>query len=1121
MTPALIGRDHPMGVLRAEIARTADSHGGLALVTGEAGIGKTALVTRAAHEARRRGALVVGGSCWDSDSAPGYWPWVQVLRGLRRGVGEERWAEIESAAGGQLAVLLGEPPSPAGPPAPDRDGDQDRVGDRDGDGDGDQDQGRDPGREDAFAPDREDAFALYDAVTTALVTASQDRPVVVVLDDLHRADSASLQLLEFAAQHAWFERLLLVGAYRDVEVEAADHPLQRLILPLVARATTTVTLTGLGRDDVGALLALTAGREPDAAVMDEVHLRTGGNPFFVEQTARLWCSGSPLSAVAPGVREAVRSRLAQLPPPVYALLTSAAVLGREFHRGVLAGVAAEPLPRVDRLLERAVAARVVVGARSGRFAFAHDLVREALYESLPEPDVRRRHAAVVRALDADPALNARLLPAELARHAYLAGAALERDRRLDLLLAAARDASSRLAGEETLGHYRRALRIAEGSAEGSTEPVPEPEPVPARARANADGPDRGESEPGEPGDPRRAVLIALDLGGELRNYGEEEEAWRYFERAALPARELRDAALLARVAITLHRRGGVPGHEAQTARLLREAHRTLIGGEADPRQLDPAQLAQELTVRSTALARRGEDDDALAFSLWARHDTIWGLGTAAERLVLTDEMAAIARRTGDRDMEVHATAMRWVTLLEQGDPRFHAELRAYVTLAERTGKRRFELGRAIDLSMAASLAGRFDEAEELLAEALEPWRDHAPYGFISAHLDWALKLLRGRFDAADAVAGALAGLGHPYPRLPAALTALERGDTASAVRYLRETEAGADPPFPRVFAPLWLRFRAQTAAASGDEALIDRARAALAPYAGQWMVSLYGCDISGPVDLWLGVLAAASGRADEAVMSLTAARDAADRLGATPWSQRAATALTAALRDRDGSRFSSPTATDAPAPAPVSTEPPAPPPAPVPAARVPSPRAEFRRDGTVWALAFAGRAIHVPDAKGLRDLHTLLGHPGTDLPAGELLAPEGGRVVAAARALGGDAVLDETAKAAYKRRLAELDEEIDGASVRGDTDRAAEGERERRALLDELRRAAGLGGRTRRLGDEAERARKTVTARIRDTLRKLDTLHPELAAHLRASVSTGTTCAYRTDPATPPLTWHL
>ncbi|MFJ2174136.1 ATP-binding protein [Streptomyces sp. NPDC087851] len=1096
MTPALIGRDHPMGVLRAEIARTTDSHGGLALVTGEAGIGKTALVTRAAHEARRLGALVLSGSCWDSESAPGYWPWVQVLRGLRRGVGQERWAEIERAAGGRLAVLLGEPRyvrsthrphatnstnAPKSPRSPNSPNSPNAP--RSSDPPASPNSPNSPN-----SP--QDAFALYDAVTSALVAVSQDRPVVVVLDDLHGADPASLRLLEFAAQQAWFERLLLVGAYRDIEVEAPDHPLRGLILPLVARATTTLTLTGLGRDEVGALLALTTGREPEAAVMDEVHRRTGGNPFFVEQTARLWHSGSPLSTVAPGVSEAVRSRIAQLPPPVSALLTSAAVLGREFHRRVLAAVTAAPVPHVDRLLERAVAARVVVTGQAGRFAFAHDLVREALYAALPEPDVRRRHAEVVRALDGDPALDGQLFPAELARHAYLAGDALECDRRLDALLAAARDAAGRLAGEETLGHYRRALRIAEGTAD-------------RRPEADTDGPEAG------PGDPRRAVLIALDLGGELRNYGEEEEAWRYFERAAAPARALRDAELLARVAITLHRRGGVPGREAQTAGLLREAHRTLIGGGADPQQLDPAQLARELTVRSTALARRERDDDALAFSLWTRHDTIWGLGTAAERLTLTDEMAAIARRTGDHDTEVHATGMRWVTLLEQGDPRFLAELRAYVTLAERTGKRRFQLSSAIDLSMAASLAGRFDEAEELLAKALEPWREHAPYGFISAHLDWALKLLRGRFDAAQAVVGTLDGLGYPYPRLPAALTALERGDTADAVRYLREVEAGADPPFPRVYAPLWLRFRAQTAAASGDEALIARARAALAPYAGQWMVSLYGCDISGPVDLWLGTLDAASGRWDEAVAALTAARDAADRLGAIPWSQRATTALTRAEALR---RHHSPTPVPAQAPAPAPQ---------ADVQRADLQRAEFRRDGAVWALAFAGRSVHVPDAKGLRDLHTLLGHPGADLPAVQLLAPEGGRVVTATRSLGGDAVLDERAKAAYKRRLAELDEEIDRACTHGDPARAAEGERERQALLDELRRAAGLGGRTRRLGDEAERARKTVTARIRDTLRRLDTLHPELAAHLRASVSTGSTCAYRPAPTAPPVDWRL
>ncbi|HET9559673.1 MAG TPA: AAA family ATPase, partial [Actinomycetota bacterium] len=254
---AIIGRDHPAGVLRAEIARAAESHGGLVLITGEAGIGKTTLAGGAAEEARRRGALVLSGSCWGSDSAPGYWPWVQVVRGLRRAATPKQWAAAEAAGGSGLGVLLGEAPAgPAGPASW-------------------------PG------PDPAEAFRVFDAVTSALVAVAQDRPVVVVVDDLHWADPASLRLLEFAAQHTWFERLLLIGTYRDVEVEPAEHPLAPLLLLLVAKAT-TVTLTGLGRDEVGTLITRTVGREPDPELVAEVHRRTGGNPFFVEQTARLW-----------------------------------------------------------------------------------------------------------------------------------------------------------------------------------------------------------------------------------------------------------------------------------------------------------------------------------------------------------------------------------------------------------------------------------------------------------------------------------------------------------------------------------------------------------------------------------------------------------------------------------------------------------------------------------------------------------------------------------------------------------------------------------------------------------------------------------------------------------------
>lgn len=1128
MTPALFGRDHPAGVLRSEIVRATDSHGGLVLVTGEAGIGKTTLVTDAAHEARRRGALVVGGSCWDSDSTPGYWPWVQVLRGLRRSATAAEWAAAQEAADGRLGILLGDPANDgkaAGPSAGDADGDSASGASADG----------------------AEAFGLYDAVTTALVTVSQSRPLVVVLDDLHSADPASLRLLEFAAQHAWFERLLLIGTYRDVEVEAPGHPLQQLILPLVSRASATLTLTGLGRDEVGALMAVTTGREPTPQLVDEVHGRTGGNPFFVEQTARLWHSGSPVSTIPPGVREAVRQRLSLLPDAVVSLLTAAAVLGREFRRQVLAVVHGSPVPQVERLLESAIVARVVVPRPSGSYAFAHDLLRETLYASLGDADTRRRHAAAVRALDAHDGLGDAVRPGDLARHAHLAGEELERDRRIDLLLAAARDASGRLADEEAIGHYRRALALASGEA--GSESAGMPGGTGEAAAGMTDGASEatagmtGGPDGASPGrvpvsDRRRTALICLDLGEQLRHSGETPEGDRLLDRAVDLARELDDPALLARVAITLYRRGTLGGGGAFMVTFLGEAHRKVTGKDGQD-SLSADRLAQELAIHIMALARSGSDDEALAFSLWARHDSVWGLGSAVERLGLTDEMAVVGRRTQNLDMELHATSMRWVALLELGDPAFIDQYRTFIRAAERSELPRFALAVAVDGSLIASLQGRFTEAADALnGEALGmEGEDHEAFGFMGCHLHWSLHLLRGHFAAAEKVLAALPGARYPYPGLLEALTAVEQGDAAPALRLIAE-QSDRPAPYPRAFMPLWLRLLAQTAATTGDRRLITLAEDELTPYTGQWVVSLYGCDIGGPVDLWLGMLAAARDDRDTAVATLTEAAASADRLRARPWAVRARLHLARSLLARaepgdtgrargllaevereaaelglhhlasaatglrtppsttdHGTAIGSPAPVPAPAPVPVA--------APTPAA------AQFRRDGAVWQLRWDGRTVHVPDTKGLRDLHTLLGLPGADVPAVQLLAPEGGSVVIAAGQLGGDPVLDEEAKRRYKDHLDRLDAEIDRAAARGDTQQVEAYDRERQALLDQLRTAAGLGGRSRRLDDRTERARKTVTARIRDTLRKLDSLHPELAAHLRESVTTGTTCAYR------------
>jgi hypothetical protein len=1032
---AFIGRDHPAGVLRAEVDRVRESHGGLVLVTGEAGIGKTTLVTTAADEARRQGALVLFGSCWDSDSVPGLWPWVQVVRALRRAATPEQWARAEEAAGAALAALLGEQ------------------------------SGETP------------EFPVFDAVTSALVAVSQDRPIMVVLDDLHWADPASIKLLAFAAQHAWFERLLMVGTYRDVELEAAGHPLEPLILPLVAKAT-TLTLTGLTADEVGDLIALTGVDRPDPALVAEVHRRTGGNPFFVEQTARLWHGTGPV-AVPPGVRDAVQRRLDALPAETRALLATAAALGREFDTALLA--AATGNTRVERALARAVSARLVAPVDRGRYTFVHDLVRESLDEAAD--DRRAVHAAVARALDADSALAAAVFPADRARHAHLGVPDYPAERAVELLAAAARDAVARLAMEEAVAHLRRALPLA---------------------------------------DPERKVFVLVELGGcQLRNQ-ENERGWGALREAAELARGLDSDRPLVRAAVTLYQHGP-PTSSRLTDDTVREAHRR-ITGRAEPDTDTPLKAVfRELVVKATARARTGEDDDALSMGLWAQHDLALGLGTARERLELIEELNRLAATTDDSDMEWFSASMRWVALLELGDPAYLEQFRDAMALRDTSPRNALSAG--IDETIIFTLTGRFAEAGAHLdgytADDMPDWYQMLGY------MRWLWLMRQGRYAEAPAVITEQMG-GFEHPEVLRALTDVETGRVEAALRRVRATVAKGQT-FLSHETPLWLRLLAHTAALARDTELIKLARKELADHSGGWLVAYYGFDVSGPVDLWLGALDVAERKWDDAIAHLSAAVASAEAMEAHPWSVDARAWLAKAHAGRAGDS-ADPTADHAARDAlltrvaadaarlgmtqyaPAAHPGPAHPGPAQPAPAQPAvPR--FSRDGAVWSLAYDGLAVHMPDAKGLRDLHTLLANPGTDIPAAELV---GTAAAVAVTTAGADDVLDDRAKAEFRTRLSRLDTEIDNATALGNDHRAATLDTERAALLDHLRLAAGLSGRTRRLGDESERARKAVTARIRDTIRKLHDRHPPLAAHLRETVTTGTSCRY--DGA---ITWHL
>jgi hypothetical protein len=280
---------------------------------------------------------------------------------------------------------------------------------------------------------------------------------------------------------------------------------------------------------------------------------------------------------------------------------------------------------------------------------------------------------------------------------------------------------------------------------------------------------------------------------------------------------------------------------------------------------------------------------------------------------------------------------------------------------------------------------------------------------------------------------------------------------------------------------MWSLFVGELVAAAialDDRPLCRLLRDDLAPFGGTCAVGGALVVFMGAHAHRLGLLHAALGERDEAAHRLAEARDTHRRLGARAWAAES----DAALADLNGGR-----------PAPRASGP------------VNGGAVVLRRTGDMWQAGFGGRTAYLRDTKGLRDLAVLLARPGADVPALELA---GGRP--GADRTGAEApVLDAAALSAYRRRLADLNERLSGAGADADLGARRRAADEREVLLAELRRATRPGGGSRRLGPSAaERARKAVTARIRDAIRRIGAALPELGAHLDRTVRTGTTCRY-------------
>lgn len=1058
-SPAVVvGRDAELRTVSAALSQLEQGHGQSIFLSGEPGIGKSTLARLAAAAAESRGIPVFWGFAWETGGAPAYWPWTQLLRPM-----VERFVP-----GAELTDKLGQVlPETA------------------------------PNRDLQLQPEQA-RFLLLEAVRALLESFARHTPLMLIFEDLHAADNDSLQMLQHVAKHLPSMPVLLLGTFREVDARTSQDtaPLWKSV-----RDANVLRLKRLAEDDVRQYLKDT-GSTADDTFVKRLFDATAGNPLFVEElTEMLAKQGAATTGtmrLPATVQQVIGQQLGQLPTAICEALATASVLGRNFNLLALVELTGGDRHSLTGAMRTALEADIVTPLSAERWEFTHVLYRDVLYQDL-EPSRREelhrsRAETLRRRIDAGESERW----AELATHLDATGSDF-RNKAIHAWREAGRRAAARLAFDEAVRSFQRALQTF------------------------GDGPRFPPAE--------RYALI-LDLASALLTKGDVDAGRQLCREAYTIACALQDAGLMSEAALTYGSVIVVAKVDRELVAMLQESLAVLPDEDTVTRARVSARLAaamqpaldpsepMRMAWEAIALARTTGDERVLYDVLKSAVSALMDFAVADERVPLNQEVAALARRFGDIPGEFRSNLRLMIDASELGERAMMDDIiETCARIAQRIRLPHYQWRVASAHAMQAMIEGQFQKASKFLDEA-EQLAEEA--GDLGARMTIPLQRFVILYDWDSPQATRFEVIQRQLSEVFATMPDAEiyaRPLFASYFYRTGKTETGRSITdeylIQRIFAGgdrFCVARLGEVALMQGDLALAARVLRKLRPYESRCAtMGLMGSHWAGPVDYTMGILCVALERYDEAGTHFDAALEIARRMRAQPMVARiyeGKSKLAQLLGDTEAARRY---ATESDkiarrlhlrstqgAPADTTND-------PAPAASdIDHDNFAMRLEGDVWAVRFRDRSALVRDSKGLQMLARLVTQPDQEIHVLDLAGagsdgPDGGDSGPA---------LDDQARRQYRERVRELQEELDEANELNDQGRMDAIQGELDFIASELSRAFGLGGRERRSGSAAERARVNVRRRIKDAIQRIEEQLPDAGRYLDNTIKTGSYCRY-------------